>query len=101
MKNKIIPTNFNQKQCYVLKSDVVVQAFEDEGLLLDLNTELIFQLNATGLHLVQLLQQHKTGTAIVAALAESYSGDPQIIQQDVGELLAALLAQDLIQPINA
>jgi Coenzyme PQQ synthesis protein D (PqqD) len=76
--------------------DVVCREIEGEAVLLHLGTGIYFGLNAVGTRIWQLLDAAQDAPAIVDTLALEYDADRETIARDVGELLAALAAGQLI-----
>jgi hypothetical protein len=76
--------------------DVVCREIEGEAVLLHLGTGIYFGLNAVGTRMWQLLDAAQDAPAIVETLAAEYDADRETIARDVGELLAALAARQLI-----
>ncbi|MCC7007767.1 MAG: PqqD family protein [Acidobacteria bacterium] len=76
--------------------DVVFQLIGEDALLLKLDTEVVFSLNATGARVAELIGRHSRAEAIVAALAEEYGLSREAIAPDVTALLDALAARELI-----
>lgn len=79
-----------------LASDVVLQVIGEDALLLKLDKEVVFALNATGARIAQLIGSHSEVGAIVAAMAEEYDVAAEAIAPEVIGLLDTLAARQLI-----
>lgn len=78
------------------KTEVVGRRVGEELVLVDLETNRIFSLNATGARIWELLEAGLEPTAIHAALqAEFEVGEP--LSAEIDRLLAALMDEELVE----
>jgi hypothetical protein len=95
-----MPPNPNHRfppdQKFALGPEVLLQRFEDKSLLLDLSSERVFQLNATGTRLAELIGENISLDEILSILASEYHASPDELARDVHNLLDELLAENLI-----
>jgi hypothetical protein len=78
--------------------DVAASRLGDTGVLVNLRTNRIFELNATGLRVWELVGEGCTRTEIERRLGEEFDGvSPEQLQQDVRKLLLALLNEALVE----
>ena len=76
--------------------DVVFQSIGGEGLLLGLNDEVVFSLNASGARIAQLIADRLDFGTMVETLAEEYGLSLEEIESDVVQLLDVLQSRGLI-----
>jgi hypothetical protein len=76
--------------------DVVCREIEGEAVLLHLGTGIYFGLNVVGTRIWQLLEAAQDAPAIVDTLAAEFDAERETIARDLGELLDALAARQLI-----
>jgi Coenzyme PQQ synthesis protein D (PqqD) len=82
-----------------LPENVIMQTVGDEAVLLNLNTNQYFSLNPVGVRMVEVLTQNaSTGQAFSSLLAE-YAVDPDVLRDDLQELLGQLLSHGLIEMV--
>jgi hypothetical protein len=86
-------------QRYVLAPDAVFKPSGEEALILKLDEETMFALNATGARIVALAVEGKERGAIVRTLAEEYHSSAEEIARGVGGLLDELVAGGLLLPV--
>jgi hypothetical protein len=82
--------------CFRLADDVFLQNAGDEALLVKLNDENVFGLNATGLHIVRKVTAGQPLERAIDELAAAYAGDRDHIANDVRELIALLVERGLL-----
>ena len=70
----------------------------DEAVILDLDTANYYSLAGPGLRVWELLGEGRAPAAVCAALAEEFDAPPGRIAEDVGELVAALKKEGLLEP---
>jgi Coenzyme PQQ synthesis protein D (PqqD) len=85
---------------YALAPDAVLKVTGDEALILKLNDETMFSLNATGARIAELIVEGLAIDAIVAALADEYKASPSDVESDVTNLLESLLSGGLVVAID-
>jgi hypothetical protein len=81
---------------YKLSPDAVLQVAGREALLLTLNAEDLYALNATGTDIVQRVCDGSTLGALVEELARNFAADPAEIERDVRALLDDLVERGLL-----
>jgi hypothetical protein len=79
-------------------SDVVTQRLGDKGILVDLRTGAIYELNATGFRIWESLQSGVPLVEIVRLLETEFSAPASEIQADVDGLIARLADIGLFHP---
>ena len=90
----------NHPQYYKLKSDVVYQPMDDNAIIVSLNSEEIYKLNATGTQIVQLIAEEKSIQEIIKILEETYTLEKINIEKEVLELIQELFSAGLIEEIS-
>jgi coenzyme PQQ synthesis protein D (PqqD) len=85
---------------YELAADVVLQVADDEALLVKLDDENMFALNATGKEIVRAIAEGTRVDVLVAQLADSYAAVPADVQRDVMTLLAELVERGLLTVVD-
>lgn len=76
---------------------VVIRTFDDgESVLLNLDTEQYYDLNAVGSRMWELLIASPSVAAAYAALIEEYEVEPDILRHDLETLVADLIEQGLV-----
>lgn len=85
---------------YVLAPAAVFKPSGDEALILNLDDETMFALNATGARIVALAVEGKERGAIVRILADEYHSSAEEIARAVGVLLDELVAGGLLLPVT-
>jgi Coenzyme PQQ synthesis protein D (PqqD) len=76
--------------------DVVLQVIDGDALLLKLQDEEVFSLNATGARIAELVAEGLFLDAIVARLAHEYEASPSDVRKDVDDLVRTLRAKGLL-----
>ena len=82
--------------CFRLADDVFVQEAGDEALLVKLNDENVFGLNATGLHIVRQVTGGQPLEDAIDQLASAYDANREQLAADVRALIALLVERGLI-----
>ena len=85
---------------YALAPDAVLELSGDEAIILKLNDETMFSLNATGARIAELIVGGLAIDAVVAALADEYKASKSDVQSDVTNLLDSLLSGGLIVALD-
>ena len=83
-----------------LGDDVVLQPAGDEALLVTLNAENVFGLNATGVDIIQRIAGGVSLEQAIDELAAAYDGDRQAIADDVRELVDILVRRGLLDVVE-
>ena len=76
---------------------MLCQEVAGEAVLLDLESEKYFGLNAVGLRIWQLLQKGDDPDAILRALTAEYAVEPATLAADLQDLLARLQKAGLVR----
>lgn len=77
-------------------SEILAQEVDSETVLLDLRSENYFGLDEVGTRIWQLLQEHKQLQSVFDIMLQEYDVDEKQLQDDLNDLLAKLIAEDLI-----
>ncbi len=80
--------------------DVISQEIGAETVLLDLNSDSYFGLDATGTRIWGLLQQGKEPGEILTILMAEFDAEPGVLQNDLAEHLQTLEKAGLITIIG-
>ena len=83
-------------QQFTFQEDVILERFDESALLVDLNTEKVFQLNATGVRIAELIIEKRSVSEITTALNGEYEAASLEKETDVLAFLKELLAHGLI-----
>jgi len=59
--------------------------------------EKVFVTNETGAEILRLLEEGREPIYIIAELAQNYSGDPEMIKDDVNDFMSILKATGIIK----
>lgn len=78
-------------------SDVVAQRLGDAGVLVDLRSGAIFELNETGLRVWELIAAGASATELVSRLKDEFDGEGAEIETDVEHLLTRLIEAGLLE----
>lgn len=78
-------------------SHVLVRFLEGESVLLNLETERYFGLDATGTRMWQLLTVSPNIDAAYQGLLEEYDAEPELLRSNLSELLGRLVENGLLQ----
>ena len=84
-------------QRFQLAEEVVLQDFTGKALLVDLNSERVYQLNESGARVARLLVEGQSLGEMLVALDREYQAGPGELERDVQQLLGDLLEQGLIE----
>ena len=80
-----------------IPENVISEAFEDEVVLLNLNTGFYFSLTGTGAKIWELLGRSEDLTAIRAAILADYAVEPDSLDEDLRQLVAQLTEHGLVR----
>ena len=86
----------DMNQRFVFGADVILQRFNQEALLVDLDSESIFQINQTGARIAELISEEQSIQEILTVLDQEYEKDSSDIERDLLAFLEELLAHELI-----
>jgi hypothetical protein len=84
----------------VLAPDVVVQTIGGEALVLNLRSETVYSLNASGARIAELIADGLETDTIVERLAREYGAEREAVARDVADLVAALLDKGLVTRVE-
>lgn len=85
---------------FKVSSNAVAQRVEDQVVLVNLATNRIFALNATGARFWELLAAGLDQPAIEAQLTREYEVDPESLRSEIDDLLAGLQAESLVEHVE-
>jgi hypothetical protein len=77
-------------------TDVAARRVDDRVVLVNLQTNHIYSLNATGSRLWELLEAGRTRDELVAELGQEFGVSSETVEQDVDRLLAELEQATLV-----
>ena len=83
-------------QQFTFKEDVILERFNDSALLVDMETEKVFQVNETGASIAELIIAKYSVSEIITALNGEYEAALPEKETDVLAFLQDLLAHGLI-----
>jgi hypothetical protein len=78
--------------------DVIFRALDDGAVLVHLNGNQIFELNATAAHIWPLVARGDSSEAIVSSLVDAFDVDAATAARELDALVAALAAAGLLEP---
>lgn len=76
--------------------DVVLQMIDNEALLLKLQDEVVFSLNATGARIAQLIVDGLSLDEVVTTLCREHGMSRIDVEPDVQDLVSALMSKGLV-----
>ncbi len=81
---------------FSISKEVLSQEVSGETVLLDLQSESYFGLDAVGTRIWQLLQENNHLQQVFDTMLEEYDVDEKQLENDLNELLDKLIAEELI-----
>jgi hypothetical protein len=75
--------------------DVIAQQVGDEMVLLDLESEVYYGLDPVGRRIWELLTEHRRLRVVFETMVEEYDVTPEVLQQDLLQLVQELQARGL------
>jgi hypothetical protein len=78
-------------------SEVIAKRLDDAAILVDLRTSRIFELNATGTRIWELLSEVSDEAQLARHLAEEFAIDEQEAARETARLIAELRAEGLLE----
>ena len=87
----------NLHDAYAPGPDVVFRELEGEAVLLNLETGIYFGLNATGLRMWQLIEQHRTLDRVLALLTREFDAPAAELEADLLAWVSQLEDQGLLR----
>jgi len=85
----------------VAAEQLLVQSVGGEAVLLDLETETYFGLNAAGARIFALVTTAPTIADALAALADEFDADPAVLRDDAVGLVRTLVERRLVRLVDA
>ena len=76
--------------------DAVYRRIDNEGVLINLQTERMFKLNETGARFWELLASEATITDATAKMQQEYAVGEQELEREIATLLQALREEGLV-----
>lgn len=83
------------------RSKVVLETFEDETILINMDSGVYFSLNRPGAQIVALLERGLDAKAVVTELERQFEAEPQVIASAVSTLIESMMTQGLIEECAA
>lgn len=80
------------------RQKVVLEHFDDETILINMQTCVYYSLNRSGCEVWKLVEAGHDATAIVAALASRHASDAATVLPQVEALLSELVQEGLLDP---
>lgn len=80
-----------------ISKNVLAQELAGETVLLDLNSENYFGLDAVGTRVWQLLNEGQDGAILIDTLLDEYEVEREVLEKDISELLNRLREAGLIE----
>ena len=80
----------------VIPPDVLSRELDNEGVLLNLETERYYTLDDVGMRMWQLLAERGDVETVVAQLLDEYDVDEATLRRDLADLIARLVEAELV-----
>ena len=80
-----------------ISSEVLAQEVDGETVLLDLQSESYFGLDAVGTRIWQLLNEHNELQKVFDIMLEEYDVNPKQLENDLNDLVGKLIDEKLIK----
>jgi hypothetical protein len=81
---------------YAVPSDVVARKVGDTTVLVRLSTNRIYELNASGARIWELVGQQMARDQILTTLIEEFDVEPDVLTREFDALIASLRAEGLV-----
>ena len=81
--------------------DVIAQQVGEEMVLLDLEAGVYYGLDPVGRRIWELLTEHRRLRVVFETVVEEYDVTPEVLQQDLLQLVQELQAKGLTQVVGA
>jgi len=88
-------------QGVVVPAHVLVRHLDGESVLLNLETEKYFGLDATGTRMWEVATQSASLEAAYVALAQEFDVEPEVLRSNLAELMARLIENGLLKLSSA
>ena len=85
----------------VVPAHVLVRHLDGESVLLNLETEKYFGLDATGKRMWEVATQSASLEAAYVALAQEFDVEPEVLRSNLAELMARLIENGLLKLSSA
>jgi hypothetical protein len=85
----------------VVPAHVLVRHLDGESVLLNLETEKYFGLDATGTRMWEVATQSASLEAAYVALAQEFDVEPEVLRSNLAELMARLIENGLLKLSSA
>ncbi|HET7108314.1 MAG TPA: PqqD family protein [Candidatus Acidoferrum sp.] len=85
----------------VVPAHVLIRHLEGESVLLNLNSERYFGLDATGTRMWELVTSYPTIGAALEKLQQEYEVDAEVLRDHLTQLLSGLVENGLLQVLPA
>ena len=80
-----------------IPDDVLISKLQEESVILNLDSERYYGLDDVGTRILAVLTTSESIEAAYQTLLKEYNVDPQVLRQDLVELVQNLIDQGLIQ----
>ena len=80
---------------------LLVKEVGGEAVLLDLDTETYFGLNSAGARIFALVTTSPTIAAAIAAIADEFDADADVVRDDAVRLIRTLVERSLLRLVDA
>ena len=80
-----------------IPDDVLISKLQEESVILNLDSERYYGLDDVGTRILAVLTTSESIEAAYQTLLKEYDVDPQVLRQDLVELVQNLIDQGLIQ----
>ncbi len=87
--------NLNQKITFA--DTVFAQEVDGEMVLLDMNSENYFGLDAVGTDIWQAMQEKETLQEVLEVLLEQYEVESDVLEKDLADFVAKLVESELVE----
>jgi hypothetical protein len=85
---------------FQVKPDIVVEAFDDGGLILRVKDRNLIEVNATALQILQLTDGERTVSEIAKFLVEIYGITFEEAMNDLRDLYLNMSAQEIVEQVD-
>ncbi|HEX7084814.1 MAG TPA: PqqD family protein [Vicinamibacterales bacterium] len=79
------------------RADVIAQQVGDTAVLVNLSSNRIYELNASGARVWELLDTARSVEAIVGEIAQEFELSPDVVRADVAPLVDEFVREGLIE----
>ena len=79
------------------RGDVIAQQVGETAVLVNLSSNRIYELNASGARVWDLLSTARSLDALVGEIAEEFALSPEVVRADVAPLVAEFVREGLIE----